>query len=143
MGDAVHQIMKKLRVNRRPGAAIVEFAVVAPLLFVLALGLVEYGRMEMAFQGITAAAQEGCRAGIVPGSTSADVASRTDEVLRGGLVTGASVTVSPLDVATLRQGQSFTVTVQVPVDKISWVPSPIFLKGKMLTTQCTMVRESK
>jgi len=131
------------RANRRRAAAIVEFAIVAPLLFLLALGLVEYARIEMVVQGMSAAAQEGCRAGIVPGGTSADVLSHADDVLRDGLVTGASVTVNPLEVATLKEGQSFTVTVQVPVDGISWVPSPLLPKGKTLTTRCTMRRESK
>lgn len=131
------------RAVRRRGAAIVEFAIVAPLLFMLALGLVEYARIEMVLQGMTAAAQEGCRVGIVPGSTSADVLSHADEVLRGGTITGARVTINPPEVATLKKGQSFSVTIQAPMDRISWVPSPILLKNKVLKTQCTMLRESK
>jgi Flp pilus assembly protein TadG len=130
------------RANRR-GAGIVEFAVIAPLLFLLALGLVEYARIEMVIQGMTAAAQEGCRAGIVPGSTSADVRSRTNDVLRDGLVTGSTVSISPPEVATLKQGQTFTVTVQVPMDGNSWVPRPLLPAGKVLKTRCTMTRESK
>lgn len=128
--------------GRRRGAAMVEFAIAAPLLFLLALGLVEYARIEMVLQGMTAAAQEGCRAGIVPGSRSADVTRNANEVLRNGLIAGASVTVNPPEVATLKQGQTFTVTVQVPADGISWVPRPLLPRGKVFKARCTMVRES-
>jgi Flp pilus assembly protein TadG len=116
---------------------------VAPLLFLLALGLVEYARIEMVVQGMSAAAQEGCRAGVVPGSTSAEVANRTNNVLRDGLITGAGVSINPPEVATLKQGQTFTVTVEVPMDGISWVPRPLLPAGKVLKTRCTMARESK
>jgi Flp pilus assembly protein TadG len=134
---------KRLQCTDRRGAAIVEFAIVAPLLFLLALGLVEYARIEIVLQGMTAAAQEGCRAGIVPGSTSADVTARTSDVLRDGLIAGSTVSISPAEVATLKQGQTITVTVQVPADGISWVPRPLLPKGKTLRTRCTMTRESK
>ena len=59
--------------RKRSGAAVVEFAVVVPLLFLIVFALIEYARMAMVSQTLTHAAQEGCRRGIVPGSTTYDV----------------------------------------------------------------------
>jgi Flp pilus assembly protein TadG len=128
---------------RRRGAAMVEFAIVAPLLFLLVLGIIEFTRMEMLTQTIIAAAQEGARSGVVPGSNSADVAAAANETLASGYVAAANVTVTPAEVAALKQGEPLTVTIAVPFDSNSWLPSPMFLRGKVLRSQCTMLREAR
>ena len=129
--------------QRRNGGAVVEFAIVAPLLILLVFGLIEYARIEMVLQTMNSAAQEACRAGVVPGSTSADVSAAASDSLKGGLVSSFNVSVAPAEVATLKAGDTFSVTVQVPIDKISWLPSPIVARGKQLKAQCTMRREAR
>lgn len=47
------------------GQALVEFALVAPLLILLVIGLVEFGRAWNAFQVITDAAREGARTAVI------------------------------------------------------------------------------
>ncbi len=47
------------------GAAMVEFAIVAPLLFVLIFGIIEFGIIMYNKEMITNASREGARAGIV------------------------------------------------------------------------------
>ena len=47
--------------RKRRGAAVVEFAIVAPLFFLLIFGMIEYGRMVMVQQVITNASREGAR----------------------------------------------------------------------------------
>ncbi len=71
----------------RTGAAVVEFAVVAPLLFMLTLGLMEVSRMVMVKQLLINASREGARLAVLPGATS-------DEVL--ALVSHELTTYSPL-----------------------------------------------
>src|SRR5947209_283568 len=61
--------------NRRWGAAAVEFAIVAPLLVSLVLGLIEFGRVLMVEQILTNAAREGCRTAVLDGSTTSDTSS--------------------------------------------------------------------
>src|SRR5947209_2332932 len=51
--------------NARPGATSVEFAVVAPILFLLMLAIFEFGRAFMVTGLLTDAARRGCRKGIV------------------------------------------------------------------------------
>ena len=54
----------------RRAAAVVEFAVVAPVLFLLVFGMIEFGRMVMVQQVLTNASREGARVGILDGSTT-------------------------------------------------------------------------
>ena len=56
--------------RRRKGQAIVEFALVAPLFFVLMFGLFEFGRAIYYTQIVNNAAREGARYAIVHGSNS-------------------------------------------------------------------------
>ena len=59
----------------RPGAAAVEFALVAPLLVMLVLGMIEFGRMMMVEQILTNAAREGARKAVLPGVTKTQAES--------------------------------------------------------------------
>ena len=45
----------------RTGAAVIEFAVIGPLLVLLILGVIEFGRMVMVQQILTNASREGAR----------------------------------------------------------------------------------
>src|SRR5665647_1100642 len=57
------------------GAAMVEFAIVAALIFIpLVFGIIEFGREIWSKNMVTAAAREGVRYGIVHGSSSGAVA---------------------------------------------------------------------
>ncbi len=57
----------------RRGAAVVETAVVAPILVLGMLGMMEVGWAFMVRQTVTLASREGARAGSLPGSTETDV----------------------------------------------------------------------
>jgi Flp pilus assembly protein TadG len=53
--------MSKLTFNRERGAAMVEFAIVLPLLVTLVFGIIEFGRAYNAQISLTHAAREGAR----------------------------------------------------------------------------------
>ena len=126
--------------NRRRGAAVVEFAAVAPVLFVLVFGMIEFGRMVMVQQVITNAAREGARMAIVPGSTSSSVTTSVNTYLTGASVRGATTTVSP-DPSSATYGSLITVSVSVPFTSVSWVATPSFLGSATLRAQCIMRTE--
>ena len=133
-----HECPRTLR-NRR-GVAVVEFAVVAPVFFVLVFGMIEFGRMVMVQQIITNAAREGTRLAIVPGATTTQVVTAVNTYLSGSSINGATATVSP-DPSATTYGSSITVTVSVPFTAVSWVPSPFFLGATTLKAQCGMRTE--
>lgn len=110
------------------GQALAEFALVAPLFFVLLFGIVEAGRFMFYYETLNNATREGARYAIVngantlgcptgppaPGSTSCDttgedVKKRVREAAFG--VLGAGVTVTPVWHDPANNGRGSTVTV--------------------------------
>jgi Flp pilus assembly protein TadG len=120
----------------------VEFAVVAPLFFLLILGMVEFGRMMMVQQIITNASREGARVAVLDNTTTSDVTTAVQNYLTGGSVQGATVTVVPDPPNTAGYGQPVTVTVRIAFNEVSWLPSPMFLGSKTLEASTVMRRET-
>ena len=130
--------------KQRRGAAAVEFAVVAPVFFLLVFGMIEYGRMVMVQQIIVNSAREGCRAAVLDGSTTSGVKTTTISAMAAGkiTITTSNVTVSPDPPSNAAFGDPVTVTVTVPFNQVSWLPSPMYLGGKSMTASTTMRRET-
>ncbi len=134
---------RSYRRNRRAAAA-VEFALVAPLFFLLILGMIEYGRMVMVQQVITNASREGARQGVLDGATTAQITTLVNDYLTAGQISSASatVTVAPNPPTDAEFGDPVTVTVAIPFNQVSWLPSPMYLGGKTLSATTVMRRES-
>lgn len=60
--------MKNILIKNQNGAALVEFAIICPLLILIALGCCEFGLLVYNKQVIVNGSREGARAGIVRGS---------------------------------------------------------------------------
>ena len=58
--------------SQRCGVATVEFALTAPILFLMILGAFEFSRAYVLYNTCEIAAAEGARQGILPGATAAD-----------------------------------------------------------------------
>ncbi len=120
----------------------VEFAVVAPLFFLLVLGMIEFGRMVMVQQIITNGSREGARLAVLDGTTTAEVLAAVEGYLSSAAVAGANVTINPNPPNTAGFGEPVTVSVSIPFDQVSWLPSPMFLSGKTLSAATVMRRET-
>ena len=127
---------RRSRSHHHRGQALVEFAMVAPLFFLLLFGIIESGRFIFYYEVLNNATREGARYAIVngantigcptgppaPGSTGCDVAGndvrqRVREAARG--VTG-TITVTPQWFPD--NGRGSTVTVSAFVTYRSLVP---------------------
>ncbi len=139
--DKLERPCRLFRRNRRATAA-VEFAVVAPVFLLLVFGMIEYGRMVMVYQVLTNASREGARVAVLDGATTASVTSQVNTYLSNGTITGATVTVTPNPPSTAEYGDPVTVTVSIPFSQVSWLPSPMYLGGKTLTSSTVMRRET-
>lgn len=137
---AVNTLQRKR--NARRGASVVEFALVAPIFMLFVFGIVEYGRCVMVQQLLTNAAREGARRGVLDGSTTAEVQTAVRTYLGGASVNRATVVVSPDPPSSATFGQPVTVTVSVPFSQVSWLGTPMYLRGRTLTAQSTMRREA-
>ena len=97
---------------KRRGAAAVEFAVTAPILFIIFFAMIEFARFNMIRHGIDCAVYEGARRGIVPGATVNDVQGAATSILNAVSAIDGSVTVVPG--ALTPETTQVTVTVSVP-----------------------------
>lgn len=77
------------RTGNSRGQAVIEFALVLPLILIILLGITEFGRAFWTLNVISQAAREGARLGAVGGS-QAEVEARVMEVLTAASVTPAS-----------------------------------------------------
>jgi Flp pilus assembly protein TadG len=121
----------------RRGAAVVEFAVIAPLFFMMVFGIIEFGRALMVQQILTNASREGARRAIVEGATASEVKELVSDYLSNASVSGSTTQVSPQSLQAVGMGDKVTVTVSVPYASVAWMPS-WFLGNNTLTASTTM-----
>ena len=124
--------------------AAVEFAVVAPVFFLLIFGMIEYGRMVMVQQVITNASREGARLAVLDGANFEEINSQVNDYLNSASINAvnAMVTVEPDPPSSAGFGEPITVSVSIAFSKVSWLPSPMYLGGKTLTATTVMRREN-
>lgn len=127
--------------RNRQGASAVEFAVVAPLFFLLVMGMIEYGRMVMVQQVITNASREGARRAVLDGATAAEVTTTVTNYMTSSRITGATITVTPNPPSSAAAGSPVTVAVSIPFSQVSWLPSPMYLGATTLSATTVMRRE--
>lgn len=125
----------------RRGAAAVEFALVAPIFFMFIFGMIEYGRAVMVQQILTNAAREGARVAILTTATTTSVKSAVTTYLSNAGISGATPSVSPDPPTSATTGSSVTVTVSVPFNSVSWLPTPQWLGSTTLTAVSVMRTE--
>src|SRR5688572_16558794 len=85
----LEKVCRSCRKNRR-GAAVVEFAIVAPIFFLLIFGMIEFGRVVMVQQLLTNASREGARLGVLNDSTSTQVKDKVVSYLAATNITVAA-----------------------------------------------------
>lgn len=78
-----------MRGEGEDGAAAVEFAIVASLLFVILFGTIQFGIAYNRYQGLHAAAREGARLGSIPTTTVAQIEDRVRSTV--SIVSGSSL----------------------------------------------------
>jgi len=129
----------------RRGAAAVEFAFIAPLLFAVILGIMEFGRGMMVAEMLTSGARAGCRAATLAGSSTSSATTVVNSNLPGISGSTVAMTVNGVnkDVSSAVSGDTIQVTVSVPYNTISWLPSTSskYLKGLTLSGKASMCRE--
>lgn len=122
--------------NRARAGAIVEFAVVLPLLLTILFGIIEYGYVFMVRQTLQHAAREGGRLASLQTSVApyANVIDRVNEVM-------APTRISSYQVQVTQGTCEETVTITVPYDDVSLVGGFFGTHSYNLTGTCTMRKE--
>jgi Flp pilus assembly protein TadG len=124
--------------SQRRGATAVEFAIVAPIFFLLMMASFEFSRLNVIRHTADNAAYEAARHAMVPGATMKEAVTKANSILGTVGTRGAKVTISPTvlgpDVDTVN------VRVEVPLSQNGWIV-PRFTKGRTLTAQSTLRTE--
>lgn len=132
---------RRLR-NRRRGQVAVEFAMVAPIIFLFTFAAVEFGRAFLAIHCMEGAAHDACRVAIIEGSSESDVEETCAARLRTGGITEYEASLTPGSLATTEQWAPVTVSITTNYSDISWLPVPKYLGDIQLSASCTLPREA-
>lgn len=127
--------------DQRRGVALIEAALVFPILLLLTFGLIEYGWLFLRMESISNAARRGARVAVTPDATSSDVSSAIAVMMTdGGLGdSGYTVTLSSLDV---EPGEIVTVHIVVPnYENISLTDAPLIPVPDQIERHVTMAKE--
>ncbi len=133
-----HRSSFKQRRRIRQGAALVEFALVLPIIFLGLTGMLELSRVLMLQHTADTAAYEGARNAMVAGAQAQDAISTANSLLAANRLKSTTVTVSPMDIN--EETPTITVTVQIPVSKNSWLP-PFWFQASNVISEVTLITE--
>ena len=101
---------RKRLLHREDGASAVEFALIAPLLFMIVFGILYFGVAFMKMQNLRSAVREGGRAAAVGAPTVGDVQSKVQTASLGSIPNAGDVSVSRLCDGDESAGEDITVS---------------------------------
>ena len=131
--------------KHRRGAAAVEFAIIAPVFFLLIMGMIEIGRAVMVQQIITNASREGARLAVLPDENNTNVINRVDDILSDSGIPGSKTEIlgeydSPMNIQDAGYGDVIKVRVSVPFSQVSWLPGAERYMGDSTLSAITVMR---
>lgn len=132
--------LRKRQSSQRRGAALIEFAVVAPLLMMVLVGTIEFGRAMLIQNSVTAAAREAAREATLPSATDQTVVATAKTYTTQVPDDEVTVTISPA-LSSVEAGDLITVTVSVPASTISPMGAKWMGDGFAVNASASMRRE--
>jgi Flp pilus assembly protein TadG len=123
------------------GVAAAELAVCLPVIVLMVIATIEACSAIFLKQSLTVAAYEGVRTALQEGITTGEIQATCNQILSDRKVQGASITVTPADIAALEAGEYVDVTVTAPCDANSLVPTS-FYRGRTLSATASMMIEN-
>lgn len=126
------------------GAALIEFALILPLLITLIFGTIEMGWLLFVRIQMTSAVQEGVRfitsdEAQTSSSTTTYVKSRLQSL--GVQSSHTTVAVSPNDVSTAYRGDPIAVSISIPAIDVTLINFPIDVSSTTLSVSATAAKE--
>ncbi|WP_146518859.1 TadE/TadG family type IV pilus assembly protein [Stieleria varia] len=127
---------KNRKCKQRLGAAAVEFAIVANIMFMMMFTCMEFARMNMIRNLAQDAAYFAARHAIVPGATADEAIQVASDLMDSMVTTGYTVDVSPLG----NDSENVVVTVTVDFDEVALF-APRFMPNATITTTANVKTE--
>ena len=140
--------------TRLRGLAIVEAALVVPLLFLILIGSIQYGWCFLKVQQLEQAARQGARTGVLQTATTANVNAKIDAIMNAAGMGSSGYTVTlrnatanttitdVADPAQLPVGDLLEVSVNVPdYSVIGVINAPLIPMPTSVEGQTAMMKE--
>jgi Flp pilus assembly protein TadG len=140
--------------SRRRGAAIAEFAVVVPVLFMIVIGIIEVGRLVMVAQLASTASREAARYAVQAKTSAADADAFARAYLQQAGIPDSAVTslmfeaqttgggwVAAADPSALQPGTPVRAKLSIDYAKVAWLPSRFFLPEGTSVRGVTVMRK--
>ncbi|MEZ6130641.1 MAG: pilus assembly protein [Planctomycetaceae bacterium] len=122
----------------RRGATAVEFAIVAPLFFLLLFAAIEFSVLSTIRNTCNNAAYEGARKIVIPGAVAATAQTEAENIMAIIGVTNLTVTVTPAVITDLTR--DVTVRIDVPYAQNA-ILLPMFTSGLVISSEVTLRTE--
>jgi Flp pilus assembly protein TadG len=122
---------------RRSGAAVAEFAVIAPVFVAFLVGAFELSRGLWAKEVLSDAARRACRSATQPSTSNATITNDINDILKDNGMDSTKATITILvngqqvDASTAQQNDKISVKVAMPVSTIM-VVTQVFLKSSTI-----------
>lgn len=130
------EVMALKCVRNKKGQALVEFAIILPVIMLLLMGMLEFGMMLNTYLELENASREGARTGIV-GSTDTDILNRIITISPGLDSKKLTVNITP-DVSQRTSGATLTVEVTYSYQMTVPIISNLFSNPIQLNAQTSM-----
>lgn len=129
---------KKPRNRKHRGAAVVELAIVSPLLFAMLFGIIEFGWLFTVQHTMVNASREGARIGCLRGAALEDIMETTRNFLTPmGLQDKVTINITEATI----DDPFVTVRITVPREDVSLVGNFFGFSGGQLEGSTTMRQE--
>lgn len=126
--------------NSRRGVAATEFAVCLPVLLLLVLGMMETCSMIFLKQSLAITAYEGAHTAVKADATAAEVQTICDGILADRRIQGATITVTPNNIAAVPAGDYIEIRVTAPTDRNGLLPLNFF-RGRQIDAAAVVMKE--
>lgn len=124
--------------STRSGAAIVEFAIVLPIVLFCFATMIEISRIMLLQHSADTAAYEGARCAMVPGATSEEAIGSADRLLKSAGLKNCKIKVAPEVIE--EDTELILVQVEVPVSSNAWI-TPFWFMPNSIVSQVALVCE--
>ncbi len=124
--------------QQRRGVTAVEFAIVAPVFFLILFASIELSRLNVMRNTADHAAYEAARAALVPGATADDAVAAANQLLDIVGARGTTVTVNPSVLTD--DTRKVNVKIELPFAENAFLV-PVFLKNGTVTAESTLRTE--
>ena len=139
-------MVRNTKMKKCSGLAILESAIVLPLLLLVSLGAIKYGFLFLKAQQVTNAARNGARTAIRHDADNTSVVNAVEALMvRAGMPT-YTLTMTPTDVHRLAEppvsvGQSVEVRIVVLAENVDILRVPLFPNPDSIGATVTMAKE--